>query len=233
MYTATVRGQSHTFEVAGFWRRNMLMRDLETGSVWQQATGDCIAGPRRGSQLEMLGADQVIWSAWRADHPDTHVAVEPPNSRRGIIYRLPYERLFERFGRASIVAPGKTAFDRRRPSREEVAGIVVNGEARAYPIATLQRRRILNDTLAGLPIAIVCATDGARIRAFHRPDRDRTLALTLDGQDLTDQDQAVRWNLKGEPRHGAYAARLPMIPVQREWWMAWSEFHPGTSVHAG
>jgi hypothetical protein len=39
-------------------------------------------------------------------------------------------------------------------SSDRVVGVVINGEARAYPIRLLNWHEVINDTLAGVPIAV-------------------------------------------------------------------------------
>lgn len=198
MYAATVNGQPLSFEVAGFWRRNMMMRDRESGSVWQEATGEAVAGPLRGTRLEPLGGQQTNWATWRNEHPETALVVEPEGAAKGIIGLLPYQRMFDLFGRIGFTFPGLSANDTRLPSREEVAGISIAGEWRAYPLSMLRRVRVVNDELGGVPIAIVYEPGGDRVRAFQRVG---------DG---------------GLPQP---------LAVSRVWWLAWSEFHPGTSIY--
>ena len=77
MYAANIAGQPLTFETAAVWRRNMIMRDRETGALWQHATGEALIGPLAGAKLEWLGGEQMTWAAWRTEHPDTVVALEP------------------------------------------------------------------------------------------------------------------------------------------------------------
>jgi len=50
VYAATVRGRHLHFSPQAVWRRNMIMRDQETGTLWQQATGEALIGPlKRGA----------------------------------------------------------------------------------------------------------------------------------------------------------------------------------------
>lgn len=44
VHAATVDGRCLTWEVAAVWRRNMIIRVLETQSLWQHATGEELAG---------------------------------------------------------------------------------------------------------------------------------------------------------------------------------------------
>ncbi len=46
LYNPVVDGQRLTFEVLGVHRRNMIIRDIQTGTVWQQATGSSYIPPQ-------------------------------------------------------------------------------------------------------------------------------------------------------------------------------------------
>jgi hypothetical protein len=231
VYAATVNGRPRTFEVAGVWRRNMLMRDRETGSIWQQATGEAVAGPEKGGRLEPLGADQTTWAAWRAEHPHTKVAVDRPEDRRGLVYRLPYREIIDRFGRMRWVTPGLGGVDRRLPSREDVVGISLGGEARAYSLATLRAHRLVHDEIGGIPLAMVHESGGDLVRVLRRQVGREAVDLVEEGRDLVDVGGGRRWDRRGAPLAGTSDA-LARVPFTRERWLAWSEFHPSSSIFA-
>ena len=65
MYAAEVDDQRLTFEVAGVYRRNMIIRDRQTGTLWQHATGEALMGPLKGVQLRPLGGELIRWSRWK------------------------------------------------------------------------------------------------------------------------------------------------------------------------
>ena len=46
------------------------MRDEETSSVWLHYTGECIAGPRAGRQLELVSTTAMTWRAFRDTYPE-------------------------------------------------------------------------------------------------------------------------------------------------------------------
>lgn len=61
MYAATIKGQRLNFVVEAVWRRNMIIRDRETGTLWQQANGEALIGPLQGTQLQALGGELMNW----------------------------------------------------------------------------------------------------------------------------------------------------------------------------
>lgn len=224
MYAATVQGQRLTFDAEAVWRRNMIMRDRETGTLWQQATGEGLAGPLAGERLRLLGGEQMTWVAWRAENPDTLVALGP-DEWPGMLPLPLTERVLEVATRSGWV-PGRVRTDERLPQNEEIAGVRLRGEARAYPLAALRTQGVINDDLGGMPIALVYAPAGDRVRAFHRPGKGPF--RKQDGK-LTTPAGETQWNQCGQPLGDTPSTLIP-IHVRRQWWNAWYEFHPGTTV---
>lgn len=153
VYDATVDGGRLTFEPLTVRHRNMIMRDRETGTLWQHATGEALAGPLSGTTLEVLGGRLMTWAAWVRDHPETTVAEEPEESAwSGLLPRARTKRLAESTERVEL--PGTVAVDRRLPFTEEVVGVEVDGRAKAYPVATLRERGHVGDVLGGTTITV-------------------------------------------------------------------------------
>lgn len=228
VFDPRVDGRRLRFRVAGLWRRNMLMRDLETNTIWQQVTGEALAGPLAGHALTMLPGELTTWEAWRADHSSTTAVVDPPGetsapARRFLLWG------FRRFGgRVNSLVGGQVPRDPRLRGDEEVVGLEVGGETRTYPLAVLSRVGIANDEVGGRAIAIVYDADVDRVRAFERP---AAAALRRDGDGaLIDDSGGVRWDARG--RRIGDGVSLVHLPHRRELWVSWSEFHPGTSIYA-
>ena len=198
MYVASVNEQRLTFEVLGVWRRNLVMQDRKTGTVWQQATGKALWGPLKGARLELLGGEQTSWADWLKRHPETAVSVEPTNPPKGILSFEKVEYLLDLFT-PSYKTPGLNPNDNRLPSHEEVGGILLNGIARAYPLSVLQTVNTVNDTVGSVPLTICYDPHADKIAAYH-----------LDENGRPDPTQP--------------------LPVQRQYWLGWSEFHPETTI---
>lgn len=190
VFSSTVGGRALTFAVAGLWRKNMVAVDRETHTLWQQATGEGLAGPLRHEQLDILFGEQTTWAAWRAAHPDTELAIAPRDARNGIVP----ERLFNRLvmeATKTVVLPGLGRPDPRLPPHDEVVGLKIGESFRAYPLKAVETAGELRDTDGSSEIVLTWDPGGGGIHA------------TVDG------------------------AR---VHVQRHWWLAWSEFHPDTTL---
>ena len=50
-----------------------VLRDIETGSLWQVLTGQAVDGPLFGQRLERLPSHYSFWFAWSDFHPATEL----------------------------------------------------------------------------------------------------------------------------------------------------------------
>lgn len=228
VFDPTVDQRALTFEVAGLVRGNMLMRDHETGTIWQQSTGEALAGPLQGCRLELLLGEQTTWSAWRDDYPQTTLCAEPTSADKGIIRFLPFDRMTAHFAHGAVQLPGQRGRDQRLPSREEVAGLTIAGESRAYALNTLAATGGVGDRLGGQSILVAYDRSADRARAFtHGGGQDD---LAIEAGQIVERAGGGRWSLRGEPL-GDTNVPLGRLPVERQWWMSWAEFHPATTVY--
>ena len=61
------------FRLVGVNNQNFIMRDEETGSWWQQVTGEAIQGPLTGRRLERMPFEQVTFELWVRETPHSTV----------------------------------------------------------------------------------------------------------------------------------------------------------------
>ncbi|MFW5689882.1 MAG: DUF3179 domain-containing (seleno)protein [Spirochaetota bacterium] len=151
-FRSEVSGHPARFRVVGVFRRNLIMEDDVSGTLWQQATGTAIHGPHAGASLELLPAVQLPWGeAKRAGRSSLTIATEPPDAPRA---PFASERGFALLQRATdrITVPGHTKLSDELPRRETVFGLVVNDEARAYPRQRCREEGSFTDTLGGVEL---------------------------------------------------------------------------------
>ena len=126
---------------------------------------------------------------------------------------------------------------------EEVFGVDIGGEQRAYPLRFLDWHEMLNDEVGGEPITLsYCTLCGSGILyAAKTPNGSRyTFAtsglLYRSNKLMFDRESYSLWsNLTGEPVIGRLARgtiQLEVLPMTRTTWKAWSERHPRTTVVA-
>lgn len=147
------------------WGNAMTWWDHETGSIWSQPLGEAIAGPLKGEKLELLSVSLNDWSTWRADHPNT-LALD-----------------------VSVSGPG--GFDLQRMA------IVIDfgSEAVAYPVPDIQQQVLVNDIVAGVPVAVVTdPTEPDAWVVFSRVLDDRTVTLAVAGDTIVDLETGTVWD---------------------------------------
>src|SRR5688572_20832542 len=154
VFRAEVKGRTLHFQYDRMVGANEVQKDMETGSSWQQATGEAIDGPLKGTRLTLYPAVRTTWAEWRKRYPHTLVLKPMPGYA---------ERMADRSRRIKAntrVAPegapnGALAVDPRLPARETVAGLEVGRDSVAYPFSALRIARVVNDRVGGQPIVIV------------------------------------------------------------------------------
>ena len=231
MYAAEVNGQRLIFQVAGVYRRNMIIRDRQTGTLWQHATGEALLGPLKGAQLQPLGGELTRWSKWKEMNPHTSLAVEPiPEHGRfpGLIPRDRLEYLLETFS-TNYAALGFVT-DNRLPMHEEIVGVSLAGVDRAYPLVVIRNQGVIHDRIGENSIAIVYDADADYVNAFNCLVSDKIIELAPANGALSSLDGMMRWTWMGNPLT-ANTPPLQKLQIERQWWLGWVEFHPTSEVY--
>ena len=231
VFDPVVDGQRLTFEPVSVRRRNMVMRDRETGTIWQHETGEALLGRYRGRILEVLGGELSNWKAWRTEHPETTACARPVGYRHPSPMGPVLERLLDH-GPEHLVGPGLLGLDRRLDQHAFVAGVSIGDVARAYPMELLQRRQIIRDQVGTHPIVIFYDRASDRVRCFLVDALSPEATLELGKNRLHERALGLAWDLSGKPMAGTQGALTP-VRVVRQWWLAWSEYHPRSPIYEG
>jgi hypothetical protein len=236
VWESAIDGRRTDFHLAGINNQNFLMQDDQTGSWWQQISGEAILGPLAGRRLRLLPADEVSFAIWRREHPGGRVlrpAADPA-------WRAFSEGWEEKTARLPVVgpyaAPGELA------PRALVVGVEAGGAAKAYPFATLAAGSPLVDTLGGVPVVVLVAEDGRSVRAFEAAQDGRRLTLYAPAsagpapgarpRQWLDGETGSRWDFAGRCVAGALAGRrLRQIPALKDYWFDWRAYHPDGQVY--
>jgi Protein of unknown function (DUF3179) len=234
VFRAAFKGRLLHFDYDSMVGANEVHIDRETGSRWQQSTGEAISGPLKGSFLELYPFVRTTWKEWRRRYPNTMVLKPLP----GYDALMPTLRKFQRANRVSNgegEAP-KTAFghdDRLRP-KEIVAGLRIGTESQAYPFSQLRIARVVNDRVGGVPVLVVHQPSSDTTTAFDSRAKGKVLrfqAKDADASSLVDLETHSTWDAYGlcllGPLRGTRLMTIILVP---EFWFAWSEFHPETNV---
>jgi uncharacterized protein DUF3179 len=233
VFRAEVKGRTLHFQFDRMVGGNEVQKDLETGTSWQQATGEAIDGPLKGTRLTLYPMVRTTWAAWRKRYPHTMVLKPLP----GYAERMPAaSRRIKDVTRVGLEGTprGALPLDGRLPPRETVAGLEVGRESVAYPFSQLRIARVVNDRVGGLPIVIVHQSSSDTTTAYEARARGKVLkfqAASQDASSLVDLETRSTWNAYGLSLEGPLkGTQLKQVILVPQFWFAWSQFHPGTRV---
>ena len=233
VFRAQVKGRTLHFQYDRMVGANEVQKDLETGTSWQQATGEAIDGPLRGARLTLYPTVRTTWGEWRRRFPGTMVLKPLPgyaDRMAGLGARI---KNVTRAGLAG--APnGALTPDPRLPPRETVAGLQVGNDTVAYPFSELRVARVVNDRVGGLPVVIVHQPASDTTTAFDARTKGKTLrfqAVNDEASSLVDLETRSTWNAYGLCLNGPLAGTTltPVILIP-QFWFAWSQFRPGSRI---
>ena len=121
-----------------------------------------------------------------------------------------------------------------------VFGVIINGEARAYPRRILAWHELALDTVGGVPLAIVYCTLCGTVIPYEgtvagRPFTFGTSGLLYRSNKLMfDEETASLWSsMDGTPVVGPLVGKVPRLairPVVTTTWGDWRRAHPRTTV---
>jgi hypothetical protein len=230
-------GRSTPFGVSGLlWRGNLVLYDRATGSRWSQLLARAIRGPRTGERLRSLPSRLTTWGEWREGNPGTEVLLPPPRSDtvRGPDATFDYTiDPYLSYDSSSAVGAGNTGFtDDRLHPKAPVVGVAAGGEARAYPLRTVERLRLVNDTVGGRPVVVAITPDRSLV-AYDRRVDGAVLSFLPVGRGAA-RAGGSRWRLAtGRATDGPHEGTTlsPATDRSSMFWFAWATFHPGTDVY--
>lgn len=128
--------------------------------------------------------------------------------------------------------------DREWEDAEPVIGLVVQGEARAYPVRLMSLHEVVNDRVGGRPVAVTWCPLCYSALVYDRIVEGQELTFGVSGYllhnnlVLYDHQSNTLWSqLLGQGIKGAYSgSRLNLIPSTLTTWGTWKDAYPGTQV---
>jgi hypothetical protein len=233
-----VAGRPATFGVSGaLWRRDLVLYDAATESLWSQLLATAIRGPRTGDRLSLVPTRLTSWGAWRDTHPETEVLLPPPHSGT-IDGSSPYEydEKYPYGAERQLVGFDGEAGGGEVGRSTLVVGIVDDGVARAYPhFAVRPAGGVVTDRVGEVPV-VVTTTPGGGLAAYDRRVGGRPLSFTaVDGPEgAWLRGGGSRWARESGravdgPHEGRRLTRAnELAPL---FWHAWAAFHPRTELY--
>lgn len=131
------------------YQSDVLMYDRQTGSLWSQLGMESVAGPLAGTSLEWMPSKQMTWAEWKKTHPDGRVLSTRTGFKRNYSGTA-YEHYRNSPGTMFPVDQNRNEL---KP-KERVAGIILNGQAKAYPLKELAKKPLREDQVGGIVVTI-------------------------------------------------------------------------------
>lgn len=150
VFERNIDGQLRTFGVSGLlYQSDVLMYDRESESLWSQLGMEAISGPAIGEGLVWLPSEHLTWKAWRQKYPGGEVLSTDTG----------YDRNYGENVYSSYFESDTTMFPVVRtrqelPEKEWVVGVIVDGKAKAYPVAELPDNTSITDRIGNRNIVV-------------------------------------------------------------------------------
>jgi len=215
VYSSRLNGRDEVFRLVGMDHFNAVFEDKTTKSWWQQASGQAIAGPLKGSMLKEIPSSQSTIESWIRQYPNS-VVMEPDP--------LYDERYFglEDYDKGTMQSSLVKRDYRSWQPKSWIVGVRCHSSSTAYDWNELKVRRVINDHVGGTPIVLALSEDGQGFVAFERP---ADVPFALAGNVLAANGRS--YDFSGRDLAGAAPALTP-IAASQEFWHSWLSFHPAT-----
>ena len=229
-FDPVVDGKIAKFGVSSLLHNNDLLmcdRGTDTPSLWQQALGEAVVGPKTGTQLDLLPVTQAQWGKWKAAHPDTTVLSTATGFNRDYNFN-PYAGyewdpglLFLRGG----------AENERLGRKTKVLGVRLRDTNKAYVLDELRQTQVVNDKVAGMSIVLIASPNSDAVRVYERKNHQ----FEGEFEKVVEVGTNSAWEISEKslvnPKTGDSLERIPEVFVS--FWFAWASFYPDTLVYDG
>lgn len=227
VYSSRLNGRDEEFRLVGMDHFNAVFEDKTTKTWWQQASGEAIAGPLKGSMLKEIPSYQLTIESWIRKYPNS-VVMEPDP--------LYDERYFglEDYDKGTMQSSLVKRDYRSWQPKSWVVGVKSESSSMAYDWNELVKKRVIEDSLEGSPILVTMETDTTSFHVYERRINGYVLnfnTCTTDNS-FTDQNTGSVWNMDGLCIDGPLKGQqLTSVQAYNEFWHAWERFEPNTKKH--
>jgi hypothetical protein len=208
VYDRIVDGKTLTLQVSGMlWKRSLVMRDLETGSLWSHILGACMEGELQGKTLAIVPAHITTWADWKSAFPDTTV--------------LDMSRTSKAFTDQVFQDPERFVY-----------GVRLRGKVKAWSYRLLLTQAVIQQHVGGEDLLLVTDTVSGRVTSFSSTMDEVALRFLPDLRKgvLVDTSGSTWHPLSGEGLSGEHKGRLlkPVVGII-SFRKAWKAFYPDSS----
>lgn len=203
------------FRLVGMDHFNAMFEDRKTGSWWRQATGECIAGKRKGEKWSERTAIQITVQEWFNLYPQGKVMQIDPSSIKKYDLTGKFEQGKET---GSLERTDSLSWQ----EKSLVIGVTLGSVSKAYDWRELLEKKIINDTLAKQKIVVLVYPDKKTFAAYINFTETN---FEIKGDTLIAGNAVFdlygRSLVKNEPS-------LQRLYSYQEFWHSWRFFHPTT-----
>ena len=225
-----MNGRKLTFHLAGINNQNFIMRDGETGSWWQQVSGEAIQGSLKGQKLENVWLDELSFGIWKRENPNGRVL--RPDEK--ILQAQKYESADWESEVAKMPVRIGDKLDATLEPRTLVVGVIVSNKAKAYPFSAIEKQSPILDMVGGREIVLLLGEDKKSVRAFERKIDERTLEFfaKTDSSEIVDAETGSVWDFSGKAFKGELMGKqLEKVQVLKDYWFDWKSYNPETQLY--
>ncbi len=222
-YEVTGYSQKSGFAIASEYRGNAVMKDLDTHTIWQQVTGESLAGFLHPSRLPLFPFQTVPWGDALNLYPEVKLAKTTAKERQPFNLRFfPWSRL-----QRSNYILGLHQRDRRLPARARILGIQrIGGDIALLKDEVWRKGWVRLDEIGLLLVVTGDCVNGF----FTEVDGGSRELVAREGR-ILDRNTGSAWNLRGHGLSGPLkGCDLVAWPVHDQFWFAWSEHHGLTKI---
>jgi hypothetical protein len=225
VWQSVVNGQTLKFHLAGINNQNFIMRDEQTGSWWQQITGEAIQGSLKGQKLTPIDYDELSYGVWKRENPNGRV-LRPEEEKAET---SDWEK---QVGKMRVTT--SVALDSSLTPRDLIVGVTVNNESKAYPFSAIEKQNPILDILGGIDVVIILGQDGKSVRVFERTVDGKKLEFLVkpDTGEIVDAETGSTWDFSGQAISGDLAGKqLTRIQTLKDYWFDWHTYHPNAQLY--
>lgn len=216
VFSPIVGGKAENFRLVGMDHFNAMFEDAETGSWWQQATGEAVTGDLKGEKLDEIESIQLTAGAFFRAHPDGEIMAPDPH------FLSKYDSLgkFEK-GTSESKLTGTDPFSWN--DKSWVVGVDLESGAKAYDWNQLKETASIRDRVGDQDILLLLSKDTQSFVVFEIPSDTKSHLWTGDTLYL----DSAAYSFTGKSLKPTQS-NLKRLKAYQEFWHSWRTFRPGT-----
>lgn len=242
VFDRRIEDETHEFGVSGLLRHSdMIMYDRKTESLWQQFSGEALAGDHTGNTLSIISSQLISFSQSRQSYPKADVMSRETGHKRNY-----GENLYAGYDDVNNIPflLDEDELTDKLPPMERVIGVRIRNSIKAYPYAKTLEQHVIYDEIDGEPIVIfhIKGMDNRQISASSDDGATGVFVPEIDGKELefewNDDNIKVKqtgstWNISRKAVSDSLEGKQLRKKTFGDYFaFAWMVFYPDTEIHS-